>query len=93
MEMALSAFVATVSSKNQVTLPAGIRKHLEIGPGDMVVFVVDSQGVHIRPHRLRISDPYGSVSVHPGQSGDIDEQIEQAMNERAAEVVTKSRET
>lgn len=84
-------FVATVSSKNQVTLPSGVRKHLGVGASDKVTFVVDKRGVHLRPAKLTISDLYGSVSRRPGQSDDIDAQIESAMDERAAEIVRRLR--
>jgi AbrB family looped-hinge helix DNA binding protein len=90
-EHVMNEFVATVSSKNQVTLPSGVRKHLGIGASDKVSFVVDKQGVHLRPAKLKVSDLYGSVSRRPGQSDDIEEQIANAMDERAADIVRKLR--
>ena len=36
--------VATISANGQITLPVGVRKRLQPGPGDQVVFVENEQG-------------------------------------------------
>jgi len=43
--------VATISANGQITLPVGVRKRLQLGPGDQVVFVENEQGdlVVVRP--------------------------------------------
>ena len=43
--------VATISANGQITLPADVRKRLQLGPGDKVVFVENEQGdtVVVRP--------------------------------------------
>ncbi|GBF06879.1 hypothetical protein DAERI_110061 [Deinococcus aerius] len=42
---------ATVSSKGQVVLPREVRELLGVGKGDEIEFVMDEQGVHVRPKR------------------------------------------
>lgn len=42
---------ATVSSKGQVVLPREVRERLGVGKGDKIEFVMDDQGIHLRPHR------------------------------------------
>lgn len=43
--------VATISANGQITLPADVRKRLQLGPGDKVVFVENEKGdiVVVRP--------------------------------------------
>lgn len=43
--------IATISANGQITLPADVRKRLQLGPGDKVVFVENEQGdtVVVRP--------------------------------------------
>lgn len=43
--------VATISTNGQITLPAGVRRRLQLGPGDQVVFIENDQGdiVVVRP--------------------------------------------
>ncbi|WP_034403492.1 AbrB/MazE/SpoVT family DNA-binding domain-containing protein [Deinococcus sp. RL] len=41
----------TVSSKGQVVLPREVRERLGVGQGDRIEFVMDEQGIHVRPSR------------------------------------------
>ncbi|MBI4704393.1 MAG: AbrB/MazE/SpoVT family DNA-binding domain-containing protein [Deltaproteobacteria bacterium] len=41
--------VATVSSKGQITLPAGLRRRLGIAPGDRVVIEAAGDAIVVRP--------------------------------------------
>lgn len=43
--------IATISANGQITLPADVRKRLQLGPGDKVVFIENEQGdvVVVRP--------------------------------------------
>lgn len=43
--------VATISANGQITLPADVRKRLQLVPGDKVVFIENEQGdtVVVRP--------------------------------------------
>lgn len=52
---------STVSSKGQVTIPAEIRKHLDIKEGDKLSFVIEDDGSVrvIAPHYRRIVELRG----------------------------------
>ena len=43
--------IATISANGQITLPADVRKRLQLVPGDKVVFIENEQGdtVVVRP--------------------------------------------
>lgn len=40
----MKEIVSTITSKGQVTIPAEVRRHLGIGQGDKLSFVIDEQG-------------------------------------------------
>ncbi len=40
----MTEFVATVTAKGQLTVPAAVRRKLGIRPGDQVAFVIDAEG-------------------------------------------------
>jgi antitoxin PrlF len=44
MESSMKEIVSTITSKGQVTLPAAVRKHLGLGTGDKVSFVIPDTG-------------------------------------------------
>lgn len=46
-------FRARVTSKNQLTLPAGVSALLDVGPGDDLRFVVTPDGVIVTPIPVR----------------------------------------
>lgn len=37
-------FISTITGKRQVTIPAQVRKHLEVNRGDKLSFVIDDDG-------------------------------------------------
>lgn len=43
--------IATISANGQITVPANVRKRLQLGPGDKIVFVENEAGdtVVVRP--------------------------------------------
>ncbi|MGH2444262.1 MAG: AbrB/MazE/SpoVT family DNA-binding domain-containing protein [Chloroflexota bacterium] len=63
---------ATLSSKNQVTIPAEVRKALGLSSGQVVVFEVDNVGpsvnVTLRRHPT-LEELSGSISVPPDVAG------------------------
>lgn len=74
--------VATVSSKNQVTLPADVRKRLGIGASDKISFVMTDEGrVELRPTRYTLDSIIGSILALPGESADLKREIEEATAE------------
>ncbi len=52
-----------VSSKGQITLPAEVRKRLNIKPGTFLSVVADSTGVYLTPVKESISQLRGAVTV------------------------------
>ncbi|MGG7578704.1 AbrB/MazE/SpoVT family DNA-binding domain-containing protein [Rhizobium sp. Nf11,1] len=71
---------AKVTSKNQITLPAALRKSLDIHAGDRIDFVANSKGV-FEVHVLResLADLIGVLkSDQPVSSEDIEKWIAEA---------------
>ena len=80
----MRAFVSTVSSKGQVTLPADIRRRLGVEAADKVAFVVTDEGaVELRPVRYDLKSVLGSLPALPNESLDLDVEIESAREEPA----------
>ncbi|MGE5324039.1 MAG: AbrB/MazE/SpoVT family DNA-binding domain-containing protein [Actinomycetota bacterium] len=44
---------AKITSKGQITVPLAIRQALGVGPGDVLSFEQDKNGVRVRPVRAR----------------------------------------
>ncbi len=62
----MKEIVSTVSSKGQVTIPAEVRKHLNIREGDKLSFVIEDAGV------VRVKAPrYRDVSSLRGAAGTL----------------------
>lgn len=81
--------VAKLSSKNQITVPVDVRRELGVKAADRITFVVDEQGVHIRPTTRTVRDLFGRFHAPPNQSLDLDREIEDAMEERADEIARR----
>lgn len=74
--------VAKVSSKNQVTLPADVRRRLGIGASDRVVFVLgEDDCVELRPVKHDLRSFFGFLKPLSNQSRDFDREIEEATAE------------
>ena len=50
------ASVATVQERGQVTIPVEIRRHLGIGKGDLVAFVMTDEGILLKPQQAIDTD-------------------------------------
>ena len=87
-------FVSSVTSKGQVTIPIAVRRHLGVSAPDKIAFVVDDDGrVALRPAKRSLRDLRGIVPALPGRvTTDFEDQIEEAMEERAAQIVRGLRE-
>ncbi|MBB4482923.1 AbrB/MazE/SpoVT family DNA-binding domain-containing protein [Rhizobium etli] len=76
---------AKVTSKHQITLPAGLRKSLDIHAGDRIEFVANSKGV-FEVHVLResLADLMGILKSEQPLSGkDIEKWIAEARSAMA----------
>ena len=87
-------YVATVTSKGQLTLPAAVRRQLGIDPGDRVTIVVeDENGARLRRVEHDVDSVRGLIATPPGlESQDFDDLIEEAMADHADRVVHRMRE-
>ncbi len=55
-------YIRTVTTKGQVTIPAEVRRLLEVKPGDQVVFRVRQGSVELRPVSVTLEDAFGAVT-------------------------------
>lgn len=91
--IAMQTYQSTISSKGQITLPADVRRHLGLEPADKVSVVVTEDGrVELRRPIYTLASLRGSLPALPNQSEDFEREIEEAMEERAAEVVRRLKE-
>ena len=73
---------ATVGSKNQITLPAEVRRRPGIGPTNKVAFVFDEKGsVEFRLAKYDLESILGSLPALPNQSDDFEPEIAEATAE------------
>ena len=63
-------FIASLSSKGQITIPAEIRKYLGLDPNDKVAFVIDDKGA-VRIRVLR----YPTIASLRGAAGSLKEPL------------------
>jgi len=78
-------YVATVTSKGQLTLPAAVRRQLGLDAGDRVTIVIEDQdGARLRRVEHDVRSVRGLIATPPGlESQDFDELIEEAMADHA----------
>lgn len=79
-------FDSAITQRGQVTLPAEVRRVLGVKPRERVTFEVEGNQVRVVPSRFPIQTVYGSVPLLPGRR-DIDEQIREANEENARQIV------
>ncbi len=78
----MAEYVAKLSSKNQVTIPAEARKALGVGAHDRVAFVVADDGsVRVQKPRNAFLLLAGSFPAMPGVSDDLRQEIHEATEE------------
>ena len=82
-------FTTTTTQRNQVTIPAEVRRTLGIKPRDKVAFTLDDDGqVTISAAEFSLETAYGSVKPAPDDR-DLDEIIRDAKDEKAEQTVKK----
>lgn len=78
----MAEYVATISSKGQVTIPADIRKKLGVGAADKIAFMfTEDKKIEIRPVRYTLESVIVSLGALPSELADLDWEIEQATEE------------
>jgi antitoxin PrlF len=85
----MRAIEATITRQGQVTIPAEVRRKLGLTKREKVTFLIEDDRVEIVPTRFTLESVFGSVDPLPHQSVDFDQEIEEAMEEHADEVVRK----
>jgi AbrB family looped-hinge helix DNA binding protein len=78
--------LAKITGKGQVTIPKHIRDHLQLEPGDQVVFVLREGEVLLRPVTQTLLDLRGSVKPRR-QPEDFDKVRRQAKKRVARKLV------
>jgi len=66
---------STLTSKGQVTIPADVRKHLGLHPGDRVGFIVEGGEVRLVRKESRIEAAFGICKTDRSVSIEEMEQI------------------
>ena len=78
-------FRARITSKNQLTLPAGVSALLHVGPGDSIRFEVTGEGIVVTPvpARERLAPLLGSRRRGGGKTRDeIDAEVREMRGPR-----------
>ena len=79
------SYLATVTSKGQMTLPAKLRSELGINPGDRVELTLTGDGaVRLRTRARSCAELKGLVQIE-GSAAKIDRWIEEARARMATE--------
>lgn len=79
------SYLATVTSKGQMTLPAKLRSELGINPGDRVELTLTGDGtVRLRKRSRSFAELKGLVKIE-GSAAKIDRWIEEARARMATE--------
>lgn len=81
----------------RLTVPAVVRHHLGIGPMEEVSFVLNSDGtVTLRRSshtRMALEEVLGAIPALPGESIDLDDEIEEAVSEAIENKLNRWRTT
>ena len=82
----MKAFRAKITSKNQLTLPAGVSAFLEAQPGDQVTFLIEDDGsvrVEGPSFAERVGPWVGRLAKRDGQTSDqIDAWVREIRGDR-----------
>ena len=90
----MNEFVAIITSKGQLTLPAAERRQLGIDPGDRVAIVIeDENGARLRRIDHDVASVRGLIPTPPELVGrDVDDLIEEAMTDHADALIHRMRQ-
>ncbi len=78
-------FVATMTSKGQMTVPKEVRDDLNIKPGDKIEFVKERGHYLFKPRNLKASDLAGILGKPPGGRGMTVKEMDEALGQALAE--------
>ncbi len=86
--------VATISANGQITLPVDVRRRLQLGPGDKIVFVENEQGdtVIVRPAVAALLEAQRAFRGAAAEAGlQTDEDVQSLIDEVRAERSKRNR--
>lgn len=80
------AITARITKSGQVTIPAEIRRKLELKPGDTVIWEVNERGRgEVQPVRYTIDELDGILPRIPGDD-DLDQMVRDAFEQGAEQI-------
>ncbi len=86
----MKTIVSAVTRKGQVTIPREVRERLGLDTPDSVTFVLDEDGVRLRPTTRTLESLYGAVPARSDDSAsDFEREIDEAMDDLAESVVAR----
>jgi len=89
----MTEYLAKVTSKGQITLPAAARRQLGIETGDSVRITVIEQTASLERNTHTVASVRGIIPALPGiETKDFDRLIEEAMSAHADEVIERMRQ-
>lgn len=84
--------VGTLTERGQVTVPAEVRRHLDVGPKDRLVFTIeDDGGVRVQRAEFTLKTAFGSVEPTK-RPEDLERVIRDAKDERAERVASDEKQ-
>ena len=88
----MKQIVASVTQRGQVTIPAEVRRALNLKPRDKVVFEIEGEWVRLAPVSFTLETAYGSVKPL-NKPEDFKEISRRAREEHVEQVIRKLRQT
>lgn len=85
-------YIRKVTAKGQVTIPAEIRRKLDIKPGDRVAFRATNDTVELYTSPLSLEETFGAVTPQE-RPEDFDRLRETAIEEHAQKVIAELKDT
>ncbi len=84
----MKEYIATITKRGQLTLPAEVRRTLNLGPEDKVVFVIENEKVTVRPAEFTARTVFSSVELLDNNIN-VEEAIRVAKEERIGRAIQK----
>jgi antitoxin PrlF len=84
-------YVRIVTTKGQVTIPAEIRRLLEVEPGDKVVFRVTGNTIELQATTMTLEETFGAVTPR-SRPEDFSRLRDIALEEHVQKVVDEMKE-
>jgi len=78
----MTEIAARISSKRQISIPAEIRRLLDLDTSDHIVFVVADDGtITVKRPEMTLEETFGSLQAPSGMSLDLRREIDEAFAE------------